>query len=88
MYAWYMNYTHRITSKGQITIPKEFRDKLGLDKLGKANLRMNDMGEIVLSPAKDLAAVRSLLSKPSFKDAPSEKEQTVGSQLAKKYGVR
>ena len=83
-----MNYTYSITSKGQITIPKEFRDKLGLDKLGKANIRMNDMGEIVLSPAKDLAAVRSLLSTPSFKDAPSEKEQTVGSELAKKYGVR
>ena len=83
-----MNYTYSITSKGQITIPKEFRDKLGLDKLGKANLRMNDMGEIVLSPARDLAAVRSLLSKPSFKDTPSEKEQTIGSELAKKYDVR
>ena len=83
-----MNYTYSITSKGQITIPKEFRDKLGLDKLGKANLRMNDMGEIVLSPPKDLASVRALLSKPSFKDKPSEKELTIGAALAKKYVVR
>jgi antitoxin PrlF len=83
-----MNYTYSITSKGQITIPKEFRDKLGLDKIGKANLRMNDMGEIVVSPPKDLAAVRSILSTPSFKDTPSEKEQTIGSALAKKYGIR
>lgn len=83
-----MNYTYSITSKGQITIPKEFRDKLGLDKLGKANLRMNDMGEIVLSPPKDLASVRSLLRQPSFRDTPSEKEQSFGSALAKKYDVR
>ena len=83
-----MNYTYSITSKGQITIPKEFRDKLELDKLGKATLRMNNMGEIVLSTPKDLATVRSLLSKPSFKDAPSEKEHTLGSVLAKKYDVR
>lgn len=82
-----MNYTYSITSKGQITIPKEFRDKLGLDKLGKANMRMNNMGEIVLSPPKDLATVRSLLSKPSFKDAPSEIEQTIGLALANKYDV-
>ena len=83
-----MNYTYSITSKGQITIPKEFRDKLGLDKLGKANLRMNDMGEVVLSHPKDLAAVRSFLSKPSFKDATSKQEQAIGSELARKYDVR
>jgi len=83
-----MNYTYSITSKGQITIPKEFRDKLGLDKLGKATLRMNDTGEIVVSPPKDLTSVRSLLRKPSFKDTPSEKEQSIGSALAKKYDVR
>lgn len=83
-----MNYTYNITSKGQITIPKEFRDKLGLDKLGKANLRMNDMGEVVLSHPKDLVAVRSFLSKPSFKDSTSKQEQTIGSELARKYGVR
>ena len=83
-----MNYTYSITSKGQITIPKEFRDKLGLDKLRKANLRMNDMDEVVLSLPKDLGAVRSLLNTPSFKDTPSEKERTIGAELAKKYGVR
>ncbi len=88
MYSNDMNYTNNITSKGQITIPKEFRDKLGLSKLGKANLSMNERGEVVISAPKDLAAVRSLLGKPSFKDQPSGREKLIGSQLAKKYGVR
>ena len=83
-----MNYTHSITSKGQITIPKEFREKLGLDKAGKATLRMNDNDEIVLTLPKTLAEIRAMLSKPTFKDSPSEKEKTIGKQLAKKYGVR
>lgn len=83
-----MNYTYSITSKGQITIPKEFRQKLGLDKLGKATLRINDHNEIVITTPKNLSEVRALLSKPSFKDTPSEKEQTIGRQLANKYGVR
>jgi AbrB family looped-hinge helix DNA binding protein len=82
-----MNYTYSITSKGQITIPKEFREKLGLNKLGKATLRVNDRDEIVITIPKDLIEVRSLLNKPTFKDKASEREQTIGAQLAKKYAV-
>lgn len=83
-----MTYTYSITSKGQITIPKEFRVKLGLDKIGKATVYLNDSNEIVLVAPKTLAEVRALLNKPTFKDAPSEKEKSIGSQLAEKYGVR
>lgn len=83
-----MNYTYSLTSKGQITIPKEFREKLGLDRIGKATIYLNDKDEIVLTPPKTLAEVRAILNKPTFKDGPSEKEKTIGSQLAKKYGVR
>jgi antitoxin PrlF len=82
-----MNYTYNITSKGQITIPKEFREKLGLDKTRRATLQLTDSGEIILTPPKTLIEVRALLSKPSFKDSPSEKERAIGEQLAKKYGV-
>lgn len=82
-----MNYTYSITSKGQITIPKAFREKLGLDKLGKATLRVNDRNEIVITTPKDLAEVRTLLNKPTFTDKTSEREQAIGAQLAKKYAV-
>lgn len=83
-----MNYTYSITSKGQITIPKEFRERLGLDKVGKATIQLNDKGEIVITVPKNLSEVRVLLSKPSFKDDLSEKEQSIGPKLAKKYDVR
>jgi antitoxin PrlF len=83
-----MNYTYSITSKGQITIPKEFRQRLGLDKVGKATLQINDKNEIVITTPKNLPEIRALLNKPSFKDSPSETEQTIGAQLAKKYDVR
>lgn len=82
-----MSYTYSITSKGQITIPKEFRERLGLDKIGKATIRINDNNEIVLTPPKTLAEVRAVLSKPTFKDELSEKEKAIGSHLAKQYGV-
>jgi bifunctional DNA-binding transcriptional regulator/antitoxin component of YhaV-PrlF toxin-antitoxin module len=82
-----MNYTYSITSKGQITIPKEFRDKLGLDKIGKATLQVNDRNEIVITSPKGLDEVRELLNKPTFEDKTSDKEQVIGDQLAKKYAV-
>lgn len=82
-----MNYTYSITSKGQITIPKEFRHKLGLNVLGKATISVNDSNEIVITKPKDLYEVRALLNKPTFKDKTSEKEQLIGSQLANKYEV-
>lgn len=83
-----MNYTYSITSKGQITIPKEFREKLGLDKVGKATIRINDKNEIVLTLPKTLAEVRTMLNRPTYKDVPSAQEKMIGQQLAKKYDVR
>ncbi|HEY1645166.1 MAG TPA: AbrB/MazE/SpoVT family DNA-binding domain-containing protein [Candidatus Saccharimonadales bacterium] len=82
-----MNYTYSITSKGQITIPKEYRDKLGLDEFNKATLEINDRDEIVITKPKDLREVRALLNRPTFKDKLSEREQIIGRELAKKYGV-
>ena len=83
-----MTYTYAITSKGQVTIPKEFRQKLGLDKAGKATFYLNKKGELVIAPPKTLEEVRALLSKPSGKADTSEKDRLIGRQLAKKYGVR
>lgn len=83
-----MNYTNSITSKGQVTIPKEFREKLGLDKIGKATFSLNDRGELVVAAPKSLSEVRALLRAPSGKDKPSAREQAIGTELAKKYGVR
>lgn len=80
-----MHYTHSITSKGQITIPKEFRDKLGLDKFGKATIKMNQNGEIILSKPKNLGEIRAILGQPTFKSALTEREKLVAPQLVKKY---
>lgn len=77
---------YSITSKGQITIPKEFRKQLRLDTLDKATIHLNEHNEIITVP-KNLSDVRTLLSKPTFKDSTSEKEQAIGSLLAKQYGI-
>ena len=87
-----MTYTNTITSKGQITIPKEFRDKLGLDKTRRAQLRLNKKGEIVITRTPTLeeteAKIRAILAKPSGKQPLTDYERERGEYLATKYNVR
>lgn len=87
-----MTYTNSITAKGQITLPKLFRDKLGLDKLGKADIRFNDHDEIVITrpktPDDSLARIRAILANPSHSQPLTERQKLIGDYLAKKYHVR
>lgn len=80
-----MIYTHGITSKGQITIPKEFRDKLGLDVGGKASMRLNNKGEIILSAPKSLGQIRQTLGQPTARDSLTDHEKLIIPGLLKKY---
>lgn len=84
-----MIYTNSITSKGQITLPKAFRDKLGLDKLGKAQIQLNQRNEIVITPVPTIEELRLLLARPGKQDdllTPYDRQR--GEELMEKYGVR
>ena len=43
------------TSKGQATIPKEFRDKLHIDTPGRVRFVENEAGEIVVWPVNSIS---------------------------------
>lgn len=40
-----------VTSKGQVTIPKPVRDRLGLTAGDKVSFRLNDQGQVVIERA-------------------------------------
>jgi antitoxin PrlF len=54
--------TVTVTSKGQATIPKEFRDKLHIDTPGRVRFVENDQGEVVIRPVKRPAELRGALA--------------------------
>lgn len=54
--------TVTVTSKGQATIPKEFRDKLHIDTPGRVRFVENESGEIVVRPVKRPSELRGALS--------------------------
>jgi len=48
----------RLTSKGQVTIPKRLRDHLGLKPGSEVEFTMNDHGEIVVRTKEQLPKSR------------------------------
>lgn len=52
-----MTYQTTVTKKGQITIPKVFRDKLGLDRIRRVTVEMNSTGDLQIKPAVDFLEV-------------------------------
>jgi AbrB family looped-hinge helix DNA binding protein len=57
--------TRAVTSKGQVTIPKQIREQLGIDANDKVTFFIDDTGRVELRPAryqwKDLRGVVSLI---------------------------
>jgi AbrB family looped-hinge helix DNA binding protein len=54
--------TVTVTSKGQATIPKEFRDKLHIDTPGRVRFVENEKGEVVIRPVKRPSELRGALA--------------------------
>ena len=82
-----MGYYAKVTSKGQITIPKEVRDSLGFTE-GTTVIVIEKDGEAVLRPktgrAIDLAGF--LGKPPSGKSLTiAEIDQAIGEAVAKKF---
>lgn len=48
-----MTHIRNITSKGQVTIPKDIRDALGLDVGGRVGFEMDGNGEVRLCKPDD-----------------------------------
>lgn len=60
--------TVTVTSKGQATIPKEFRDKLQIDTPGHVRFVENEDGEIVIHPVKRPSELRGALTSEDERD--------------------
>ena len=48
-----------VTAKGQICIPKQIRDHLGLKARGRVKFSIRPDGSVVLLPARSISTLRS-----------------------------
>lgn len=70
-----MSYTNILTSKGQVTIPKEFRDAIGLKPGAAARFELLDARTITITAPLTSQGVRDLIGKPSKKQPLTTKEK-------------
>lgn len=63
--------TVAVTSKGQATIPKEFRDKLHIDAPGRVRFVENEDGDVVIRPVKRPSEIRGSLASESDDERPA-----------------
>jgi AbrB family looped-hinge helix DNA binding protein len=73
--------TVTVTSKGQATIPKEFRDKLHIDTPGRVRFVENETGEVVIRPVKRPSELRGAL-------ASNEEEEQSATELLREERKR
>lgn len=86
--------TVTVTSKGQATIPKEFRDKLRIGTPGRVRFVENEDGEVVVRPVKrpselrgDLAEGETEEHEKSATELLREKRERDKTKTEKKYGL-
>jgi AbrB family looped-hinge helix DNA binding protein len=51
-----------VSARGQATIPKEFREELGIDAPGRVKFVRTEDGEIVLRPIRSVRDLRGVLA--------------------------
>lgn len=68
-----------MTSKGQITVPKEIRTKLRLNPGDRVRFVIEADGKVRLWPAKrDISSLRGILPKPKRVATIEEMEEAIG----------
>jgi AbrB family looped-hinge helix DNA binding protein len=74
----------RMSSKGQITLPKDIRDRLGLKQGDRVRFIVDDDGRVRLLPAKrDVSELFGILPKPERALSIEEMDDIVQTAVAR-----
>jgi antitoxin PrlF len=76
----------KMTSKGQITVPKDVRQKLGLKPGDRVRFIVEGDGRVRILPAKrDISELIGILPKPARVVTIEEMDAAIGEHLAAKH---
>ena len=74
----------KMTSKGQITLPKEIRLKLGLKQGDRVRFIVEDDGRVRLLPAKrDISELMGILPSPKRKFSQEEVDEIIRTSVTR-----
>lgn len=63
-----------VSKRGQATIPKEFRDELGIEAPGRVKFVRTEKGDIVVKPIQSLTDLRGILKEKTDADGKTATE--------------
>lgn len=75
-----------VSSRGQATIPKEFREELGIDTPGRVKFIRTEAGEIVVRPIHSVTDLRGILEGKTDEQGRSATERLQEERAADKAG--
>jgi AbrB family looped-hinge helix DNA binding protein len=74
-----------LSATGQITIPKEFRDQLGLKPGASVKLFVDASGHIVILPLRPITALKGILNSPRGPVSLEEIEEGIAEGATERY---
>ena len=80
--------TATLTSKGQMTIPKEIRDKLELKPGDRVELNVLPDGRVLMTPTVPLASLAGILPKPKWAYTVEDMNTAIAEAVSRKYKRR
>jgi len=80
--------TATLTSKGQMTLPKEVRTKLGLKPGDRLQVAVTADGRVVMTPAVPLATLAGILPKPDRPLSVEEMNEAIAGGIDGKHRDR
>ena len=70
-----------LTSKGQITVPKAIREKLGLQSGDRVEFFIDESGEVIMVPVTtSISALKGLVPKPAKPVSLEEMQRAIETQ--------
>jgi antitoxin PrlF len=82
--------TATLTTKGQVTIPKEVRDRLGVDTGDRLNFAVQEDGTVVVTPiTRHVRELGGLLRRPRHRPVSiDEMDEGIAKRVRAKFGRR
>lgn len=83
-----------VSARGQATIPKEFREELGIETPGRVKFVRTDAGDIVVRPIRSVKDLRGILMDETDEQGQSaterlreerERDEASGEELRRQY---
>ena len=83
-----------VSARGQVTIPEEFREELGIETPGRVKLVRTDAGDIVVRPIRSVKDLRGILMDETDEQGRSaterlceerERDEASGEELRRQY---